>query len=185
VLVSSGTGYVLHLVPGQPDAGAFEQHLARARQLRKSGDPVGAATAIDSALGLWRGSRSPESPGRSRRPSGRGWPRLRPAAAEEPAEERADVLLSIGRHEEIVPDLTAMVADHPLRERMRGLLMIALYRRGGRPRRCGCTREDPANDTNTHSGRRLTVEATMNLGTLTAPEEPIRALPGRCNGLLQ
>ncbi|HEY1005503.1 MAG TPA: tetratricopeptide repeat protein, partial [Streptosporangiaceae bacterium] len=34
------------------------------------------------------------------------------------------------RHEEVVPDLTAMVADHPLRERMRGLLMVALYRCG-------------------------------------------------------
>ena len=38
VLVSSGAGYVLHLVPGQPDAVAFEQDLGRARQLRKAGD---------------------------------------------------------------------------------------------------------------------------------------------------
>ena len=36
VLVSSGAGYVLHLVPGQPDAVAFEQDLGRARQLRKA-----------------------------------------------------------------------------------------------------------------------------------------------------
>src|SRR5437870_3405710 len=55
VLVSSGAGYVLHLVPGQPDAVAFEQDLGRARQLRKTGDPVGAVAALNSALALWRG----------------------------------------------------------------------------------------------------------------------------------
>src|SRR4029078_3684750 len=53
---------------------------------------------------------------------------LRSAAAE----ERADVLLAVGRHEEVVPDLTAMVADHPLRERMRALLLVALSRCGRR-----------------------------------------------------
>src|SRR5260370_17639185 len=52
VLVSSGAGYVLHLVPGQPDAVAFEQQLARARPLRKNGDPVAAVDALEGALGL-------------------------------------------------------------------------------------------------------------------------------------
>src|ERR1700689_1198243 len=51
VLVSSGAGYVLHLVPGQPDAVAFEQQVARARQLRKNGDATGAAAALSRALG--------------------------------------------------------------------------------------------------------------------------------------
>ncbi len=55
VLVSAGAGYVLHLVPGQPDAVAFEQDLSRARQLRKTGDPAGAVAALNSALALWRG----------------------------------------------------------------------------------------------------------------------------------
>ena len=127
VLVSSGAGYVLHLVPGQPDAVAFEQDLGRARQLRKAGDLTGAVAALDSALSLWRGIAFAGVPGPFAETERVRLGELRSAAAE----ERADVLLSLGRHEEVVPDLTAMVADHPLRERMRGLLMIALYR-GGR-----------------------------------------------------
>jgi DNA-binding SARP family transcriptional activator/tetratricopeptide (TPR) repeat protein len=126
VLVSSGAGYVLHLVPGQPDAVAFEQHLARARQLRRSGDPVGAVDALESALGLWRGVAFAGVPGPFAETERVRLAELRSGAAE----ERADVLLALGRHEEVVPDLTALVADHPLRERMRGLLMIALYRSG-------------------------------------------------------
>ena len=126
VLVSSGAGYVLHLVPGQPDAVAFEQHLARARQLRKSGDLLGAVDGLESALGLWRGAAFAGVPGPFAETERVRLAELRSGAAE----ERADVLLSLGRHEEVVPDLTALVTDHPLRERMRGLLMIALYRCG-------------------------------------------------------
>ena len=127
VLVSSGAGYVLHLVPGQPDAVAFEQQLARARQLRKNGDPVAAVDALEGALGLWRGVAFAGVPGPFAETERVRLAELRSGAAE----ERADVLLALGRHEEVVPDLTVLVADHPLRERMRGLLMIALYR-GGR-----------------------------------------------------
>jgi DNA-binding SARP family transcriptional activator/tetratricopeptide (TPR) repeat protein len=126
VLVSSGAGYVLHLVPGQPDAVAFEQDLGRSRQLRKGGDFAGAVNALNSALSLWRGIAFAGVPGPFAETERVRLGELRSAAAE----ERADVLLSLGRHEEVVPDLTAMVADHPLRERMRGLLMIALYRCG-------------------------------------------------------
>jgi len=126
VLVSSGAGYVLHLVPGQPDAVAFEQDVTRARQLRKADDGAGAVTALDSALSLWRGIAFAGVPGPFAGTERVRLGELRSAAAE----ERADALLSLGRHEEVVPDLTAMVADHPLRERMRGLLMIALYRCG-------------------------------------------------------
>ena len=126
ILVSTGAGYVLHLVPGQPDAVAFEQHLGRARQLRKGGDPAGAVTSLDAALGLWRGVAFAAVPGPFAETERARLAELRSLAAE----ERADVLLALGRHEEVVPDLTGMVADQPLRERMRGLLMIALYRSG-------------------------------------------------------
>jgi DNA-binding SARP family transcriptional activator/Tfp pilus assembly protein PilF len=127
MLVSTGAGYVLHLVPGQPDAVAFEQHLNRARHLRKSGDLAGAVASLDAALGLWRGVVAFAGvPGPFAETERARLGELRSAATE----ERADALLAVGRHEEVLADLTAMVAEHPLRERMRGLLMLALYRSG-------------------------------------------------------
>jgi DNA-binding SARP family transcriptional activator len=127
VLVSTGAGYVLHLVPGQPDAVGFEQHLSRARQLRKSGDLAGVVAALEAALGLWRGVVAFAGvPGPFAETERARLGELRSAAAE----ERADALLALGRHEEVLADLTAMVAEYPLRERMRGLLMLALYRSG-------------------------------------------------------
>jgi DNA-binding SARP family transcriptional activator/Tfp pilus assembly protein PilF len=127
VLVSTAAGYVLHLNPGQPDAVAFEQHLGRARQLRKNGDLAGAVAALDVALGMWRGVVAFAGvPGPFAETERIRLGELRSAAAE----DRADALLAVGRHEEVLADLTVMVAEHPLRERLRGLLMLALYRSG-------------------------------------------------------
>ena len=92
VLVSSGAGYVLHLVPGQPDAVAFEQHLGRARQLRKNGDPAGAVDPLEAALGLWRGAAFAGVPGPFAETERVRLAELRSGAAE----ERADVLLDAG-----------------------------------------------------------------------------------------
>ncbi|MBV9095062.1 MAG: tetratricopeptide repeat protein [Streptosporangiaceae bacterium] len=128
VLVSVGGGYRLHLAPDQPDAAAFEQNLIRARRLRHGGDLGGAAAALEAGLGLWRGAAFAGVPGPFAETERARLAELRWSAAE----ERADVLLALGRHADAVPDLTALVAEHPLRERMRGLLMIALYR-SGRP----------------------------------------------------
>jgi DNA-binding SARP family transcriptional activator/tetratricopeptide (TPR) repeat protein len=175
VLVSSGAGYVLHLVPGQPDAIAFEQYLARARQLRKTGDPAGAVAAINTALGLWRGSAFAGVPGPFAETERARLAEMRSAAAE----ERADVLLLLGRHEEVVPDLTAMVADHPLRERMRGLLMIALYRSGRQAEALRVYAEgrrvladelgiDPGSDLARLHQQVLTMDAALNLAVPAA-----------------
>jgi DNA-binding SARP family transcriptional activator len=126
ILVSSGAGYVLHLVPGQPDAVAFEQYLHRARQMRKAGDLAAMAATLQTALGLWRGVAFAGVPGPFAETE-RARLGEQKSAAEE---EKADALIALGRHEEVLADLTAMVAEHPLRERMRGLLMLALYRSG-------------------------------------------------------
>jgi DNA-binding SARP family transcriptional activator len=125
VLVSAGGGYMLRLDPGSLDCAQFEQCLARARALR-AGDPAAAERAVAEALALWRGLAFAGVPGPFAEAERQRLGELRTGAAE----DRADLLLAVGRAAEVVPDLTALVVEHPLRERARGLLMIALYRCG-------------------------------------------------------
>ena len=126
VLVSVGGGYMLRLAPAGLDAVAFEQGLARCRGMRAAGDLAGASEVLATALGLWRGEAFAGVPGPFAEAERLRLTELRTAAAE----DRADLLLATGRAAEAVADLTALVAEHPLRERPRGLLMIALYRTG-------------------------------------------------------
>jgi DNA-binding SARP family transcriptional activator len=126
VLVSAGGGYMLRLDPGCVDSDRFEHSLARVRNLRASGDQASAARALDEALALWRGLPFAGVPGPFASAERQRLSELRTVAAE----ERADLLLAQDRASEAVPELTTLIAEHPLRERARGLLMIALYRCG-------------------------------------------------------
>ncbi|HEY4700924.1 MAG TPA: BTAD domain-containing putative transcriptional regulator, partial [Streptosporangiaceae bacterium] len=126
VLASAPGGYVLRLDAGRVDAIVFERCLAAGRRLRGSGDLSGAIVSLDAAMGEWHGSAFAGVPGPFATTERVRLAELRSAAAE----ERADVLLELGRHERAVPELASLVAEHPLRERMRGLLMVALYRCG-------------------------------------------------------
>jgi DNA-binding SARP family transcriptional activator/tetratricopeptide (TPR) repeat protein len=126
VLVSAGGGYMLRLDPGCLDSEQFEHCIGRARSLRVSGDLAGGVRAINEALALWRGLPFAGVPGPFAESERQRLRELRTAAEE----ERADLLLAQGQAAEVVPDLTALVAEHPLRERAHGLLMIALYRCG-------------------------------------------------------
>jgi DNA-binding SARP family transcriptional activator/tetratricopeptide (TPR) repeat protein len=126
LLVSAGGGYLLRLGSGCLDADRFEQSLGVARGLRAAGDPQGAARAVDEALALWRGLPFAGVPGPFADAERQRLTELHTTAAE----ERADLLLASGQAAEAVPELTTLVTEHPLRERARGLLMIALYRCG-------------------------------------------------------
>jgi DNA-binding SARP family transcriptional activator/tetratricopeptide (TPR) repeat protein len=126
VLVSSGGGYLLRLGDGGLDAGHFEERLGRSRWLRASGDLRAAASLADEALSLWRGQPFTGVPGPFAEAERQRLAELRTAATE----ERAELMLAQGQDAAVIPELTALVAEHPLRERARGLLMIALYRCG-------------------------------------------------------
>ncbi|MGD0698807.1 MAG: BTAD domain-containing putative transcriptional regulator [Trebonia sp.] len=126
VLISGGGGYQLRLASGAFDAEHFERCLGAARALRRAGDPAGAARTVDEALALWRGLPYAGVPGPFAEAERRRLTELRTTAVE----ERSDLLLAQGQAAAAVPELTALAAANPLRERATGLLMIALYRCG-------------------------------------------------------
>jgi len=84
-----------------------------------------AANILDEALTLWRGAPLADIPSQLlRRDQVPRWEQLRLQAVE----WQADIGLQTGRHSELVPELQALAAEHPLRERFHAQLMRALYR---------------------------------------------------------
>ncbi|HEX7305086.1 AfsR/SARP family transcriptional regulator [Lentzea sp.] len=125
VLLSTDSGYLLRLPPGSSDAALFRTYLDEAGRLRD--DPAEALSAFDRALGLWRGIALDGVPGPFAAVERARLAELRLTAVE----QRAALMLSVGREAEVAAELTTLVSAHPLRERLHGLLMSALYS-GGR-----------------------------------------------------
>jgi predicted ATPase/DNA-binding SARP family transcriptional activator len=126
VLATQRPGYVLRVPPDVVDAHAFSERLEQARRAADREALPAAATAYEEALALWRGSALADFT--------TAWAVAEAARLEElrlvATEERNDVALGMGRHAELVADLEALVTSHPLRERLRAQLMLALYRAG-------------------------------------------------------
>ena len=124
-LETRGHGYALHVRPGELDVDRFRDLLEDARCRLADGDPDRAAETLNEALALWRG---PPLAGLERSSFARSdiarLDELRLAALE----ERIEADLARGRHAALVPELERLVAQHPLRERLRGQLMLTLYR---------------------------------------------------------
>ena len=127
VLATRSPGYVLRVEDGQLDADRFAGLLARGRTALAQGAALEASSLLREALALWRGpplsefafdSFAQEEIARLEE--------LRLAALE----ERVEADLALGSQHDLVAELEALVTRHPLRERMRGQLMVALYRCG-------------------------------------------------------
>jgi DNA-binding SARP family transcriptional activator len=120
-------GYVLTMPSEQIDAQRFERLLSEGESRAATGDAVGAARTLREALGLWRGVPLADFIYEEfAQPEIARLEELRLRAVE----ERMDADLACGRHAALVPELEALVAEHPLRERLRAQLMLALYRSG-------------------------------------------------------
>ncbi|HVX45840.1 MAG TPA: BTAD domain-containing putative transcriptional regulator [Mycobacteriales bacterium] len=120
-------GYRIVVAPGEFDVDDFEQAAAVGRRAAEAGDQQAASDSFGAALDRWRGSAYAGL---------EDHPFLRDEAARlnelrlATIEDRFEVDLALGRHGEAVAELAALVRRHPLRERLCGQLMLALYRSG-------------------------------------------------------
>jgi ABC-type transport system substrate-binding protein/DNA-binding SARP family transcriptional activator/DNA-binding beta-propeller fold protein YncE len=131
-------GYALAVEPEAVDAVRFERLVAEARRRAAAGEIESAGRVLREALALWRG---PALDGVELEAAARNEVRrleeLRLAAQM----DRIDCELTLGFHEQLIGELEALVAEHPLRERLRGQLMLALYRSGRQADALRCYRE--------------------------------------------
>jgi DNA-binding SARP family transcriptional activator/tetratricopeptide (TPR) repeat protein len=123
VIATRPPGYVLRLGAGQLDVHRFEQLCAEAA----GADPAVVTVKLHEALRLWRGPPFADF-------TYDAFAQSAIARLEElrigALEERLEADLELGRHAELVAELATLAREHPLRERIRGAQMLALYRSG-------------------------------------------------------
>ena len=125
-IATRGRGYTVVVGAGALDLDAFERG-ASAAAAQEAGSPQESARLLGEALALWRGPALADLA---------DLPGVRPLAARldelrlVALERRAEAELECGREAEVAAELEALIAQHPLRERLRALRMLALYRSG-------------------------------------------------------
>ena len=131
-VVTRAPGYVLRVERDELDLDRYERLVAAGRTALEAGDAESAVARLRAAESLWRG-----------RPLAdlefEPFARLDVERLEElrlaALEERIEAELATGRHHQLVPELEGLVAEHPLRERLRAQLMRATMRARARPKR--------------------------------------------------
>jgi YVTN family beta-propeller protein len=127
VLVTRGHGYVLQTEPGQVDSERFAALVLDGRRLLASGDAGAAAERLRQALALWRG---PPLADFAYEPFAQSEIARLEEARLAATEDRVEADLAVGDLSGVVGELEGPVEEHPLRERLQGQLMLALYRSG-------------------------------------------------------
>ena len=131
LLLTNGSGYQLAIAPSNTDAGRFSRLADLASQALVGGRPQAAAEASRDALDLWRGT---AYAGCEDTAFGVAEARRLGELRLSVVETRAEAHLALGRESAVVPELEGRVVEHPLRERLWELLMLAYYRGGQQAR---------------------------------------------------
>ncbi|HEX6685620.1 MAG TPA: BTAD domain-containing putative transcriptional regulator [Candidatus Limnocylindrales bacterium] len=125
-LLSRATGYLLRVHPDELDLHRFHRLVDEGRA-EAAGNPSAAAGKLTEALRLWRGAPLPAlADGPAPPPEVDALSELRLGALE----DRIELELALGAHSAVIGELELLVAEHPIRERLRGQLVLALYRAG-------------------------------------------------------
>jgi DNA-binding SARP family transcriptional activator len=124
VITTRDRGYVIRVERGELDAQRFEELVAAARVAREESNLDLAIARYRDALRLWRGAALDGMDSQFVQAAVSRLDEQRIAANE----DRLELELEAGRHHELVGELSELVAEFPLRERLRAQLMLALYR---------------------------------------------------------
>ncbi|WP_328497914.1 tetratricopeptide repeat protein [Streptomyces sp. NBC_00414] len=122
----TGNGYRLRTSPHELDLRVFQELLAEAGRNRAVKDLEGAVKCWQDALGLWRGTALAGVGGDFAQNTRRRLEELRLSTQA----ARITAELDLGNHTQAAAELAGLVGEHPLDERFRELLMLALYRSG-------------------------------------------------------
>ncbi|BCK73047.1 hypothetical protein Srufu_070000 [Streptomyces libani subsp. rufus] len=191
-IVTASGGYRLDVDREDVDVYRFEALVAAGRTAQRSGEPTAAAATLSEALALWRGPALADvlDMGFARSEAGR-LDELRLIALE----SRIEADLAVGRHAEVIPELSALTEAHPLRERFCALLMTALYRAGRQAEALRVFRQtrahlvdelavDPGEELQRLEQRILIHDAGL-LGPASSPAAPAAAPAARTTGNLR
>jgi DNA-binding SARP family transcriptional activator len=126
-LVTRPPGYLIEVDLDGVDADRCEHLYSSARTALAVGKPADAAALLRQATGLWRGAPLAEF---TYEPFAQATIARLEELRVSCQEELIEAELALGRHEQVVPQLEALVREHPFRERPRAQLMLALYRSG-------------------------------------------------------
>jgi DNA-binding SARP family transcriptional activator/tetratricopeptide (TPR) repeat protein len=126
-LRTTTSGYRLDVAPDEFDLLLFTDGCRRGRRAHQQGDWATASRELTSALAWWRGEPLTDLPAvLPLRTAAAAWSEQRLQAVE----TRIDADLRLGRHDAVIPEVTALLATHPLRERFHALAMLAHHHAG-------------------------------------------------------